>query len=68
MQRITEKQNNVVITDRMWARLLSSTNQPSFLSDKDAIEDKKEEEPLSTPLDKEFFSSDNLVNNEISFM
>lgn len=22
----------MVITDRMWARLLSSTNQPSFLS------------------------------------
>ncbi|CAO2825636.1 unnamed protein product [Amaranthus hypochondriacus] len=30
-QRIIEKQNQVVITDRMWARLLSSTNQPSFL-------------------------------------
>ncbi|KAL6570376.1 hypothetical protein OROMI_014890 [Orobanche minor] len=29
--RITERQNMVVITDRMWARLLSSTNQPSFL-------------------------------------
>uniref|UniRef100_A0A803LBH9 Phosphofructokinase domain-containing protein n=1 Tax=Chenopodium quinoa TaxID=63459 RepID=A0A803LBH9_CHEQI len=29
--RITEQQNQVVITDRMWARLLSSTNQPSFL-------------------------------------
>jgi 6-phosphofructokinase 1 len=25
----------VRITDRMWARLLSSTNQPSFLSQKD---------------------------------
>ncbi|CAA0821309.1 ATP-dependent 6-phosphofructokinase 3 [Striga hermonthica] len=32
--RITEKQNMVVITDRMWARLLSSTNQPSFLGPK----------------------------------
>ncbi|KAK4756940.1 hypothetical protein SAY87_007067 [Trapa incisa] len=41
--RITEKQNKVVITDRMWARLLSSTNQPSFLSPKDVVEDKKEE-------------------------
>ncbi|KAK8545228.1 hypothetical protein V6N12_026066 [Hibiscus sabdariffa] len=40
--RIIEKQNKVVITDRMWARLLSSTNQPSFLSAKDV-------EP-STPL------------------
>ncbi|GKV28065.1 hypothetical protein SLEP1_g37162 [Rubroshorea leprosula] len=29
--RIIEKQRKVVITDRMWARLLSSTNQPSFL-------------------------------------
>ncbi|XP_051129596.1 ATP-dependent 6-phosphofructokinase 6-like [Andrographis paniculata] len=29
--RIIERQNQVVITDRMWARLLSSTNQPSFL-------------------------------------
>ncbi|KAG6477486.1 hypothetical protein ZIOFF_066753 [Zingiber officinale] len=30
--RVTQKRNKVVITDRMWARLLSSTNQPSFLS------------------------------------
>ncbi|CAN6994185.1 unnamed protein product [Brassica oleracea var. botrytis] len=40
--RITEKQNHVVITDRMWARLLSSTNQPSFLGTKDIPEEKKE--------------------------
>lgn len=31
-QRITERQNKVVITDRMWARMLSSTNQPSFMN------------------------------------
>ncbi|KAL8037712.1 hypothetical protein ABFX02_11G055800 [Erythranthe guttata] len=37
--RINERQNKVVITDRMWARLLSSTNQPSFLSTKDVVED-----------------------------
>ncbi|KAI3700241.1 hypothetical protein L2E82_44862 [Cichorium intybus] len=43
--RITEKQNNVVITDRMWARLLSSTNQPSFLRPKEVIEVLKQEEP-----------------------
>ncbi|CAO2841823.1 unnamed protein product [Amaranthus hypochondriacus] len=30
--RIIEKPNKVVITDRMWARLLSSTNQPSFMN------------------------------------
>ncbi|KAJ7958844.1 ATP-dependent 6-phosphofructokinase [Quillaja saponaria] len=43
--RVTEKQNKVVITDRMWARLLSSTNQPSFLNPKDCNEAKKEEAP-----------------------
>ncbi|VVB11182.1 unnamed protein product [Arabis nemorensis] len=47
--RITEKQNNVVITDRMWARLLSSTNQPSFLSPKDVSDDI--EKPMSALLD-----------------
>lgn len=49
LQRITEQQNNVVITDRMWARLLSSTNQPSFLSPKDVSDDK--EKPMSAQLD-----------------
>ncbi|KAE8682815.1 ATP-dependent 6-phosphofructokinase 3 [Hibiscus syriacus] len=49
--RITEKQNQVVITDRMWARLLSSTNQPSFLHPKDIIEDKVDDEPATTLLD-----------------
>ncbi|KAL0554155.1 hypothetical protein IC582_008071 [Cucumis melo] len=32
--RITERQNKVVTTDRTWARLLSSTNQPTFLNPK----------------------------------
>ncbi|KAL4285366.1 hypothetical protein GQ457_16G003060 [Hibiscus cannabinus] len=49
--RITEEQNHVVITDRMWARLLSSTNQPSFWHPKDIIEDKVDEEPASPLLD-----------------
>ena len=31
MQRVTEKQNRVNIYDRMWARLLSTTNQPAFI-------------------------------------
>ncbi|CAO2822938.1 unnamed protein product [Amaranthus hypochondriacus] len=36
--RIIERPNKVVITDRMWARLLSSTNQPSFMNPpKDAV-------------------------------
>ncbi|XP_029127292.1 ATP-dependent 6-phosphofructokinase 3 isoform X1 [Cajanus cajan] len=42
--RIIEGQNKVVITDRMWARLLSSTNQPSFMISKVLIEEKREEE------------------------
>ncbi|KAJ0581147.1 putative 6-phosphofructokinase [Helianthus annuus] len=49
--RITEKQNKVVITDRMWARMLSSTNQPSFLSTKDIIESIMDEAPPTQLLD-----------------
>ncbi|GAB4854347.1 ATP-dependent 6-phosphofructokinase 3 [Ancistrocladus abbreviatus] len=49
--RITERQNKVVITDRMWARLLSSTNQPSFMRPKDCTEAKKAEEPQTQSLD-----------------
>ncbi|WOL08196.1 ATP-dependent 6-phosphofructokinase 3 [Canna indica] len=41
--RITEKCKKVVITDRMWARLLSSTNQPSFLSH-EHVEDARNED------------------------
>ncbi|XP_062148905.1 ATP-dependent 6-phosphofructokinase 3-like [Alnus glutinosa] len=66
--RIIERQNNVVITDRMWARLLSSTNQPSFLSAKDVIEDKREEEPPTQILDEEKDSDDNAVKKEVSHM
>lgn len=50
MQRITETQNKVVITDRMWARLLSSTNQPSFLGPEEIAEFKKEQGPPATAL------------------
>ncbi|KAL2237058.1 ATP-dependent 6-phosphofructokinase 6 [Sesamum indicum] len=49
--RITESQNKVVITDRMWARLLSSTNQPSFLGPKEIDEFKKEQGPQTQLLD-----------------
>ncbi|KAJ4957442.1 hypothetical protein NE237_024553 [Protea cynaroides] len=48
--RVTETQNKVVITDRMWARLLSSTNQPSFLSAKDIGDSKKQEEESASQL------------------
>ncbi|OMO91549.1 hypothetical protein COLO4_18274 [Corchorus olitorius] len=64
--RITEKQNKVVITDRMWARLLSSTNQPSFLSPKDVIEEKidGEKEPSNGLLDNGNCSQETLVTSK----
>lgn len=68
MQRITEKQNKVVITDRMWARLLSSTNQPSFLSAKDVVEDKREEETSGQLLSNgDAANNNNLVKKEIVY-
>lgn len=51
MQRITERQNKVVTTDRMWARLLSSTNQPSFIGPKEAAEIGKQKTPATQLLD-----------------
>ncbi|XP_061369597.1 ATP-dependent 6-phosphofructokinase 6-like isoform X1 [Gastrolobium bilobum] len=56
--RIIERQNKVVITDRMWARLLSSTNQPSFLNPKDADEAKKAEQPPTQLLEAENCNGD----------
>ncbi|CAA2983356.1 ATP-dependent 6-phosphofructokinase 3-like [Olea europaea var. sylvestris] len=49
--RITERQNEVVTTDRMWARLLSSTNQPSFIGPKEASEIRKQKTPATQLLD-----------------
>uniref|UniRef100_A0A0D9WDM4 ATP-dependent 6-phosphofructokinase n=1 Tax=Leersia perrieri TaxID=77586 RepID=A0A0D9WDM4_9ORYZ len=48
--RITEKQNKVVITDRMWARVLCSTNQPCFLSLEDVEKAGQEEDEPNVPL------------------
>lgn len=48
--RVTETCKKVVITDRMWARLLSSTNQPSFLSHEHIEDAKKEDEPSTESL------------------
>ncbi|XVE70531.1 hypothetical protein DITRI_Ditri10aG0079500 [Diplodiscus trichospermus] len=62
--RIIEKQNQVVITDRMWARLLSSTNQPSFLRAIDVAEDKVDEEPSTQLLDNGNCREVILVSNE----
>ncbi|XP_023516923.1 ATP-dependent 6-phosphofructokinase 4, chloroplastic-like [Cucurbita pepo subsp. pepo] len=35
--RVTETQNTVKLTGRMWARLLASTNQPSFVTYNEAL-------------------------------
>lgn len=35
---MTEVTNTVKLTDRMWARLLASTNQPSFLKGEGALQ------------------------------
>ncbi|XP_010275417.1 PREDICTED: ATP-dependent 6-phosphofructokinase 6 isoform X2 [Nelumbo nucifera] len=42
--RVTETQNTVKLTDRMWARLLASTNQPSFLNYNKVMQEKAEKE------------------------
>ena len=34
---------SVNVADRMWARLMSSTNQPNFADYKDAIQQKREQ-------------------------
>ncbi|XP_028806508.1 ATP-dependent 6-phosphofructokinase 3-like [Neltuma alba] len=61
--RITERQNCVVITDRMWARVLSSTNQPSFLGPKDVITDQREETEMLDEID-DLSLNDIMVNTE----
>ncbi|XP_020882381.1 ATP-dependent 6-phosphofructokinase 4, chloroplastic isoform X1 [Arabidopsis lyrata subsp. lyrata] len=38
ISRVTEMTNTVKLTDRMWARLLASTNQPSFLTGEGALQ------------------------------
>lgn len=68
VQRITEVHNNVVITDRMWARLLSSTHQPSFLGDKEIKEAAKtiqeaQSELLASQNDIDLISSSSTANS-----
>ncbi|ONI33738.1 hypothetical protein PRUPE_1G444000 [Prunus persica] len=65
---ITEKQNKVVITDRMWARLLSSTNQPSFLNPKDVIEVQEGEEPPTQLLEGENCKDSKFATKDIPSM
>uniref|UniRef100_A0A7N0THT3 ATP-dependent 6-phosphofructokinase n=1 Tax=Kalanchoe fedtschenkoi TaxID=63787 RepID=A0A7N0THT3_KALFE len=66
-QRITERQNKVVITDRMWARLLSSTNQPSFVRTVDILEgsNTEEETPSAALAENGFYSGDKQINSPV---
>ncbi|KAF5731044.1 Phosphofructokinase 4 [Tripterygium wilfordii] len=41
--RVTERTNTVKLTDRMWARLLASTNQPTFLNCNEKLQEVDEE-------------------------
>ncbi|XP_062163843.1 LOW QUALITY PROTEIN: ATP-dependent 6-phosphofructokinase 3-like [Alnus glutinosa] len=66
--RVTEKPNQVVITDRMWARLLASTNQPSFMNPKDVREVMKEEEPQTQLLNGENCNGDKILTKDIPSM
>ncbi|GAB4852690.1 ATP-dependent 6-phosphofructokinase 3 [Ancistrocladus abbreviatus] len=61
-RHITEQQNRVVITDRMWARLLSSTNQPSFMKPRGAIKDEQEKKE-ALPSVEEKQTDDKLASN-----
>lgn len=63
LQRIIEKQNRVVITDRMWARALSSTNQPSFL--KPRVIGSKQEEELPAQLLDDSAADGDLVEKDV---
>ncbi|KAG8055496.1 hypothetical protein GUJ93_ZPchr0001g32646 [Zizania palustris] len=47
--RVTSTRNKVKITDRMWARLLSSTNQPSFLTQEDIDEAREADKKANKP-------------------
>nr|CAD1833967.1 unnamed protein product [Ananas comosus var. bracteatus] len=49
--RVTQSRNKVSITDRMWGRLLMSTNQPIFLSPSDIEELKDPEETIISDAD-----------------
>ncbi|KAI5080143.1 hypothetical protein GOP47_0005622 [Adiantum capillus-veneris] len=48
ISRVTEMQNRVNISDRMWARLLSSTNQPAFIDADKKITEELELEAKSS--------------------
>ncbi|CAH9116742.1 unnamed protein product [Cuscuta europaea] len=47
ISQVTETQNTVKLTDRMWARVLASTNQPSFIQICDMVQEKANKKLLT---------------------
>lgn len=56
VQLINEGQKRVVITDRMWARLLSSTHQPSFVNPLHITEEQKQNEQNTSEVEESVLS------------
>ncbi|XP_009804348.1 ATP-dependent 6-phosphofructokinase 4, chloroplastic [Nicotiana tabacum] len=46
IDRVTETTNTVNLTGRMWARLLASTNQPSFIQDSQAVRERVDKQTI----------------------
>lgn len=46
IDRVTETTKTIKLTDRMWARLLSSTNQPSFLKGSPVMQERVDKETI----------------------
>ncbi|KAJ0555889.1 putative 6-phosphofructokinase [Helianthus annuus] len=65
--RIVDHHNKVVITDRMWARVLASTNQPSFLRPKELMEFQNAEEEATSQMSQLNVDASNSSSSGTSF-
>lgn len=46
LQCVTAATNTIKLTDRMWARVLASTNQPSFLNGSTLMPERVDKETI----------------------
>lgn len=53
---MTQAQNTVNLTGRMWARLLASTNQPTFLHKCEAIRERVDKKSMDAMNDQKITS------------
>ncbi|XP_019154783.1 PREDICTED: ATP-dependent 6-phosphofructokinase 4, chloroplastic-like [Ipomoea nil] len=56
IERVTETQNRVNLTDRIWARLLASTNQPTFLHKCESIRERVDKKTMDAINDQRITS------------